>query len=188
MPRTTVISKKSHRFSFLSPTLAVVILIPLFLIALLVGIFAYSQKFEDTSRNQDTPMPPGKQTEIDNPQKDPAAPAANGDKDTTPGASPSQSAGKVEISNAYQDQSSNLVVKTSIHAITTGTCKLEVTFSDGQTMTKDADVLFQPEFSTCTGFAIDKSELAAIGNAKLHVGIFQDGMQMAETTREITLK
>lgn len=57
-----------------------------------------------------------------------------------------------------------VVVTTNLDSVSSGTCTLTLT-SNGKTLTKTASVIYTPEYSSCAGFSINKSELS--GNSWL---------------------
>lgn len=62
--------------------------------------------------------------------------------------------------SAQQKDLSSITVFTKIYNVADGECKLLVEKGD-QSVTKTAKVMYQPDYSTCAGFSIDKNELGA---------------------------
>lgn len=63
------------------------------------------------------------------------------------------------ISFSAKNITDSVVINTNLASISDGTCNLTV--SDGsKTITKSAQVIFTPAFSTCAGFEVGKQELS----------------------------
>lgn len=62
------------------------------------------------------------------------------------------------ISLTASQQGTDVVVTTKMQNVSSGNCSLTVS-SGGQQIAKEAGVLYQPEFSSCAGFAIPTSTL-----------------------------
>lgn len=57
-------------------------------------------------------------------------------------------------------ESSSVTVLTKLAGFSGGTCDLSIT-NGGKTFSSTADVIYQPEFSSCAGFSIPVAELGA---------------------------
>lgn len=64
----------------------------------------------------------------------------------------------VTIMSVEQDEQSRLIVKTKLPGADWQSCELLLTKGE-RTITKNADALFQPSFSTCLGFTLESTEL-----------------------------
>lgn len=70
---------------------------------------------------------------------------------------------RIEFNSLEQDPlSKDLTVKTKLYGVGWQKCKLSFT-KDGTTISYDADVLYQPEFSTCLGFSIEDNQFVSAG-------------------------
>lgn len=61
--------------------------------------------------------------------------------------------------SANQD-SNTITVLTQIQGIAEGTCRLSAS-NDSKTTVQSAQIIYQPEFSSCAGFSVDSSALGA---------------------------
>lgn len=69
----------------------------------------------------------------------------------------------VSITKVWEDSSQNVIVQTKLTGTGWKTCNL--TFTQGsKTVKRSAEVIFQPEFSTCAGFSLRASEFPAEGS------------------------
>lgn len=59
-----------------------------------------------------------------------------------------------DVSFTLKDDGSNIIVTTQLTGITEGSCTIEV-----GDYSSTAEILYQPQFSTCKGFSISKSEI-----------------------------
>jgi len=75
----------------------------------------------------------------------------------------SSATGRLEISNIAQDSATgDIIVQTKLYDVTWTECTLILSM-DNYKITRTADVLFSPGFSTCKGFDIKNSEIPASG-------------------------
>ena len=94
--------------------------------------------------------------------------------DTTSDTSVKPKPSKKPVSNsqidlAAESQDQSLVVTTKLKNITSGTCELTLT-KGSKTVKESANIIYTPEYSTCEGFAIDKSRLGSgVWNIRLVV-------------------
>ncbi|MEO5499357.1 MAG: hypothetical protein ABIR46_02570 [Candidatus Saccharimonadales bacterium] len=65
----------------------------------------------------------------------------------------------VELS-AKQESNSSVTVLTKLYGVSDGTCTLTVSKA-GVTHTQTAQVIYQPDFSSCAGFSISRDKLGA---------------------------
>ncbi len=78
---------------------------------------------------------------------------------SSPGTTPAPPTSDSTV-EARQESNGSVTVLSKLYGISSGTCSLSAT-NAGKSITKTADVIYQPEFSTCTGFSIPSSELGA---------------------------
>lgn len=89
--------------------------------------------------------------------------------------------GNVVIKSAVQDSTINkIVIKTAIHGTGYNTCSLTLSHA-GKILTKSAGVLYQPEQSSCMGFAIDVSDFPDSGVWQIALSV-QNSSTVAITT------
>ncbi|HEX8227411.1 MAG TPA: hypothetical protein VF572_06100 [Candidatus Saccharimonadales bacterium] len=96
-----------------------------------------------------------------------------GDDKTAPAPAPNPVPAdtQVTISSLTQNATSkDIVVQTKLLGTGWQDCTLTFT-QNGQTVTKQAGVLFQSEFSTCKGFAVKASELPAAGQWAVNLSV-----------------
>lgn len=85
----------------------------------------------------------------------------DGGPTSSPVPNPEPVSKSVVLSRAEYDQSvGKLVVQSQLHGTGWQECTLDA-ISNEKKITKTAEALYQPDFSTCLGFSIDRSELAA---------------------------
>lgn len=80
-------------------------------------------------------------------------------KDTeTPGVNPEIPTSSDSIDILPKQDAGTITITTKLRGYSAGTCHLEMT--DGSSVISEtADIIYQPEFSTCAGFSILKSRL-----------------------------
>lgn len=61
---------------------------------------------------------------------------------------------------AEKRSGTEIVITTELKDFSAGTCKLSIT-NNGKTVTQAAEVIYQPEFSTCAGFSVPISSLGS---------------------------
>lgn len=82
------------------------------------------------------------------------------DAESEPGNETPPSTTPTSISLEAKDNGQSVTVITNLGSLPEGECTL--TISSGESsITKSAPVIYNPEYSTCAGFSIKKSELAA---------------------------
>lgn len=79
------------------------------------------------------------------------------DSDSETPSTPSQTTDNT-VSLHISDDDDSLIVQTRIDGIVSGTCTLTLSNST-QTVTKTAEIMYAPEYSSCAGFTVAKSEL-----------------------------
>jgi len=88
------------------------------------------------------------------------------DKDDTPVVTPPADA---TVSITANQEGSSVTVLTKIQSVAEGTCKLTVT-NGAKSVTQEAAMIYQPEFSSCAGFGVPVSALGTgTWNIKLTV-------------------
>lgn len=136
-------------------------------------------------RNKDTtdlsPATPADKKVADDAKTSPDAPAQS--------ASPTQTSNSevaIEIISAQQDTSYNLVVKTRLKGSGWQSCDLLVGSSQNS-IHKSANAIYQPEFSTCTGFVVPSSELTPGTNMLKLSASKNDGSVFNAAPKEVTV-
>lgn len=70
----------------------------------------------------------------------------------------------IEIIKAYQDNSiGKIVVQTKLPGSSWESCNLKLASPNGVTIEKNAKAFYQPDYSTCEGFSIDRTEFNQAG-------------------------
>ena len=64
-----------------------------------------------------------------------------------------------DIDLAASTKNDQLVVSSKLPSISSGTCKITLT-KGGSVVTKQADIIYSPEYSTCAGFSFTTSEIS----------------------------
>jgi hypothetical protein len=135
-----------------------IVLAVLFIAGVLIGGAAY---FYNHSRQPSpvgaTPEQKRAQQETETEQKQNFVENKNGVTNASPAPTPTDSS---QISLAATQQSDSVVVTTQLAGFASGTCQLVVT-NGAKSVTQDATILYQPEFSSCTGFSVPISSLGA---------------------------
>lgn len=95
---------------------------------------------------------------------------------------------KVIIEEAYYDESAaELVVKTKLMGLNWSTCELIVSGPD-QEITKTAKSIYQPEYSSCLGFGIDRSEFKKSGEWTILLrATTVDGATSSSEAKKVTI-
>ena len=152
-----------------------------------------SQSATDNTTNTDSSTPTDSETAIEettdetqtteeektDPSKgeeEPQKPSANDNKPSTPVSR------KLSVST-QNETDGTVTVFTKIYGIPSGTCTL--TASNGaRSVTERAEVMYQPEHSTCAGFSIAKSRLGS-GTWNIRLVVSYDG---SVYTKEVKAK
>jgi hypothetical protein len=92
----------------------------------------------------------------------------------------------IKIINSYQQDSGDLIVQTSINGAGSGRCVLTLT-KGSASINKSADLLYQPSFSTCKGFAVPIHEFPEGGTWSLKLTLLVNGVQKADTQKDIVI-
>ncbi len=116
-----------------------------------------------------------KQTYLDNVAK---SDSSNGDTSST-SADSQTSSGTLAVTASQS--SDTVTVLTQMQGVTAGTCKLTIT-KGGSSTTKSAQVIYQPEFSSCAGFSVPVNPLGA-GSWNISVAVTPDsGATLTKST------
>lgn len=83
---------------------------------------------------------------------------------------------------AQQESNDTVTVLAKLYNVASGTCRLSIT-NGSQNFTQNAEVIYQPTFSSCAGFSVPKSELGT-GNWQIYLSL--DSVNPSE--KEITLE
>lgn len=79
--------------------------------------------------------------------------------------------------------SGNVVTSVKITGITSGICTLRI-ISGGITYSFEANVLYQPGFSTCEGFSINPAEAGGPGNWAMTLSVSDESQDTIQTTKD----
>ena len=95
---------------------------------------------------------------------------------------------KVLIDEAYYDEAAaELVVKTKLLGLNWSTCELTLSAND-QEIVKSAKAIYQPDYSICLGFAIDRSEIPEPGEWTLTLrATTVDGASSSSESTKVTI-
>lgn len=86
--------------------------------------------------------------------------------------------------SARQEQNSSVTVFTKITGIGTGTCKLTVT-NNSKTTTQSADIIYQPEYSSCAGFSVPIGSVG-VGMWNINLAVTANGNTIEKSiTQEV---
>jgi hypothetical protein len=96
---------------------------------------------------------------------------------------PDKSTGSSSIDLKAKTDNDALVVTTNLSSISSGTCTLTLT-KGADTITKKAEVIYSPDYSTCAGFSIDLAELGK-GTWNISLTVKTDS---GKTTKSIDYK
>lgn len=92
-----------------------------------------------------------------------------------------------QISSAEQAANGNLVVKTKIFGITSGTCHLKVT-KGSSSITESAEILYAPEHSSCLGFEIEKSRFNESGQWTVNLTVKGEGKELKADPKKVNIQ
>ncbi len=87
--------------------------------------------------------------------------------------------GSVELT-AKQESDGTVTILTKLHDVASGTCDLVIT-NGSKTFTQSAQVIYQPSFSSCAGFSVNKEKLGA-GQWSIKVSVSGNGSQLEQNT------
>lgn len=91
---------------------------------------------------------------------------------------------KVVISS-QQESGGSVTIFSRLYGIQSGNCTVRITNGGNQT-SQSAEVMYQPEYSTCSGFSIEKGSLGA-GKWTIYLEVTsQNSTYSAETTLDVT--
>lgn len=91
-----------------------------------------------------------------------------------------------QISLTAAQQSNNIVITTHLSGFSSGVCTIIVTNGTKST-TQQATILYQPEFSTCTGFSVPVSSVGP-GSWTIELQVTPAGGQVLTKTITSTVK
>lgn len=104
----------------------------------------------------------------------------------SPDPSPAQdttSSSSIELS-AKQEDNGSVTILTKLYGVANGTCTLLIT-NGSQTYTESAPVIYQPSFSSCAGFNVQKSKL---GTGQWSIKLSLDSNDSLEKTIMLGVK
>lgn len=167
-----------------------VVLVVAALISLLVGysVFAYSSSLWPFSTSEtDTNNSSSENTSTDNSepgitQEDAEKKQEFLDKQSTPDNS---SSAEGNLQATVEQQGNSVIVKTSLTNIPSGNCKLVIK-SGSETVTKEAEIMYSPDYSTCAGFSVSTTELPK-GQWSLYLSVKNDVVNLTKDL-QITVK
>lgn len=157
-----------------SKRIAVAIFVLILVVGLIVGIFFYinnNQPVSDEMREQQHFDTQNKQNLIEDTDKT--------GKDS-PGTTTVPNNTDNIIISASQEANGAVTVTTQLIGYSDGTCELVVT-NAGKSHTATVPVIFQPQYSTCAGFSIKKTDLG-IGNWQITLTVNSKGGSLTKTT------
>lgn len=96
--------------------------------------------------------------------------------------------GSIQIASAFQEKpGAPVVVQTKLQGSGWQQCELALS-QNGTIITKTANVLFQPSFSTCEGFSIPASEFSSAGEWTIKLTVTNtDTTALTAATKTITI-
>lgn len=144
----------------------IVILTTIVLISVAYGAYAYSsnawpftkKSSPVTQNNSPTNQEKEQQEKQDAQDKQTFLDNENKQTPSTPQESGKNESKLPPISMEAKKANNQLVITTNLSSISSGTCTLTLTKGD-QAITKVAEVIYAPEYSTCAGFSIATTEL-----------------------------
>ncbi len=135
---------------------AIVLALAVLLVVSAVSAYAYvtsSQETESKSSDNSTTKPTSTTPASGNSAKD--NPKTN--EDTYSRAKPDPKVDNIELS-ATQDDSNTVTIVAKLYGASDGTCDVAVS-NGAKKVSKTAEVIYQPAYSTCAGFSVEKDEL-----------------------------
>lgn len=127
---------------------------------------------ESDQSGNSNPDTEGKQDFLDNESKNDSEPA------------PEFTSDKISIS--IKETAENVAITTKLLGFSgEGKCELKIT-KDTTTVAQSAEVIYQPEYSTCAGFSVEKSKLST-GTWKVELTVSDKGKAYSQTS-EFTIK
>ena len=106
---------------------------------------------------------------------------SNTDNENT---TPNPPSNKIDLTS--KQEGSTVVITAKMSGITNGTCTLTIT-NAGRATTKSAEVIYQPEFSSCAGFAVPVSDVGT-GLWTIALSVSAAGGQTASQTSTLEVK
>lgn len=99
---------------------------------------------------------------------------------TTPTDDQEDSADQSNVTLSAEQEGDSITILTKISGISDGNCSLQIS-NGAATKTENAQIIYQPEYSSCAGFSVNKSDLGA--------GTWQISITATpETTGEVATK
>ncbi|OYW44654.1 hypothetical protein B7Z28_00015, partial [Candidatus Saccharibacteria bacterium 32-45-3] len=84
----------------------------------------------------------------------------NNNSDNTPPTNTGASPTTPTLDVSAKSTQDTVIITTNLSSTSSGTCKLTITGGPA-TVTKSAQIIYSPEYSSCAGFSIAKSEISA---------------------------
>lgn len=94
--------------------------------------------------------------------------------------SPKDTSSKGPEVSARQETDGSVTITSKLFGVSGGKCNLSMT-KGVTTVTKTADIIYQPEFSTCAGFSIPSSELTN-GEWAITLSVISNDKNVSTTT------
>ncbi len=163
--------------------LALPLVVLVILAALAGGVYYYYHTKRQTTDAGPTTQQKQEQKQTQAEQKQDFVENKSGVTSASPAPTPTDSD---QISFTTTQQSDSIIVTTQLTGFASGTCRLIVT-NGSKSITQDATILYQPEFSSCTGFSVPISSLGA-GQWSLTLQATPTGGSTLEKTMTSTVK
>ena len=96
---------------------------------------------------------------------------------------------QAEIINAYQDNAiGKVVIQTKLPGSSWASCSLKLAAPDGTVIEKTAKAFYQPEYSTCQGFSIDRTEFRQAGTWTILLTAKKVGGEQSQVSGNVTIE
>lgn len=168
------------------------IILGLLLLLIVAGglyfFFIYNHSRTDTSINLSPASEDQKNAGSDTKDRfaDPKKDNVQTDNQTPPTTSTDQS---VSIISATQDDSiGKIVIKTKLPGSSWQTCSLTLTSPTGQKITKSAPTIYQPSYTVCEGFSIDRTEFTSTGRWTVSLSVSKIDGGVSDATASIDIR
>ncbi len=148
-------SKKNLVLLIVAVVLSVVIVVALLEKTNVINLF--SSPTSDTSENGPTPEEIAQEENTNADAKQEYLDETYKDKDDQPAPAP---ADDPSITVTAKQEGSSVTVLTKIQSVAEGNCKLTAT-NGAKSTSQEAEVIYQPEFSSCAGFGVPVSTLGS---------------------------
>lgn len=133
--------------------LPILLIVVLAVVLVAGGVIAYyfvnAQEESSTILKQDSPD----ESEAKQQLEDKKNTIEHQDEQASGGATSNES-----ITLNVQQQNDTVVISTKLNGVSSGKCTLSLK-GNSKSFSSNADIIYQPEFSTCAGFLVQKSEL-----------------------------